>query len=185
MPRLHSWALTNLNLTGGYISAGVVPDVRQGREVPGGSQRPSSELGGDWLAPPNSTGLVRLEEEEAGLPRLSGASGGSEFRLGTSERSGIRSDKACTYHSAQFQIRLWPLGSITVLSPLPTPRLPLPPSSSTLPHDAVGSQPRHSFTTARATVIHCFASANTFSQSGLSCSPLRLSSDAIPTRKPP
>lgn len=113
---MQSWALTNLNLTGGYISAGVVPDVGQGREVPWGSQRPSSELGGDWLAPPNSTGLVRLEEEEVGLPRLSGASGGSEFRLGTSERSGIRSDKACTYHAAQFQIRLCPLGSIMVLS---------------------------------------------------------------------
>lgn len=181
---MHSWALTNLNLTGGYISAGMIPDVRQGREVPGGSQRPSSELGGDWLALPNSTGLVRLEEEEAGLPRLSGASGGSEFRLGTSERSGIRTDKDCTYHSAQFQIRLWPLGSIMGLSPLPTPHLPLQPSSSTLPHYAAVSHPWRSFTTARATVICCFASAHT-SPVWTPCSPLRLSSDAIPTRKPP
>lgn len=37
--------VTNLNLTGGYISAAVVPDVGLGREEPGGSQRPSSELG--------------------------------------------------------------------------------------------------------------------------------------------
>lgn len=77
--------LSELNLTGGYISTGVVPDVTLGREGPGGSQEPSSELGGVWLGPPGSTGLVRLEEEEAGLPRLSGAPGGSELRLETSE----------------------------------------------------------------------------------------------------
>lgn len=84
-PRLHSWGLTNLNLTGGYISAGVVPDVGLGWEVPGGSKRPSSELGGVWLVPPSSTGLVRLEEEDVGLLWLSGAPGGSELRLGTSQ----------------------------------------------------------------------------------------------------
>lgn len=136
LPSLHSSALTNLNLTGGYVSAGVVPDVGLGWKVPGGSQRPSSELGGDGLAPPSSTGLVRLDEEEAGLPRLSAASAGSALRLGTSERSGIRSDEDCTYQSAQFLSSLWPLGSIMVLSPFPTLRLPLQPSPSTLAHYA-------------------------------------------------
>lgn len=76
--------LSELNLTGRYISKGVVPDVRLGLEVPGGSRRPSSELGGAWLGPPGSTGLMRLEEE-AGLPRFSGVSGASELRLETSE----------------------------------------------------------------------------------------------------
>lgn len=83
LPRLHSGALTNLNLTGAHVSAGV-PGVRLGREVPGASERPSSELGGVWVPPPSSTGLVRLEEEEVGLPWLSGTPGGSGLRLGTS-----------------------------------------------------------------------------------------------------
>lgn len=98
MATLHSRACTNLNLTGGYISAGEVPDVRLGREGPGGSQGPSSELGRVSLGPPGSTGLVRLEEEEAGLLRFSEAPRDSELRLGISERSEIRSDKACLHH---------------------------------------------------------------------------------------
>lgn len=92
LARSHSWALTHLNLTGGYISAGIVPDVRPAREVLGGSRRPSSELGRAWLGPPGSTGLVRLEEDDAGLPKLSEASGGSELRLEASERSGSGND---------------------------------------------------------------------------------------------
>lgn len=36
---------------------------------------PSSELGRVSLGPPGSTGLVRLEEEEAGLLRFSEAQG--------------------------------------------------------------------------------------------------------------
>lgn len=79
--------LSELNLTGRYTSEGVVPGVGPGREVPGASRRPSSELGRAWLGPPGSAGLVRLEEEEAGLLGLSEASGGSELRLETSERS--------------------------------------------------------------------------------------------------
>lgn len=81
--------LTNLNLTGRYISAGVVPDARPGREVPGGSWRPSSRLDGAWLSPPGSTELVRLEEEDAGLLRFSKASGDSDLRLGR-DRKGRR-----------------------------------------------------------------------------------------------
>lgn len=79
--------LSELNLTGGYISAGEVPDVRLGQEGPAGSQGPSSELGRVSLGPPGSTGLVRLEEEEAGLLRFSEAPRDSELRLGISERS--------------------------------------------------------------------------------------------------
>lgn len=99
---------------------GVVPDVRLGREGPGGSQRPSSELGGGvWLGPPASPGLVRPEGVEAGLPRLSGAPEGSKLRLGTSERSRIRNDKACLYHllCSQFKAVLGLKG--LWLSPLP------------------------------------------------------------------
>lgn len=136
--RLHSWAFTNLNLTGGYISEGVVPDVRLGREGPGGSQRPSSELGRVWLGPPGSTGLVRLQEEEAGLLRFSGTPADSELRLGTSERSEIRSDKACLYHllCAQLQSSFWPLGSIMVLSQFPSSHLPVQHSPSPRHHHA-------------------------------------------------
>lgn len=79
--------LSELNLTGRYTSAGVVPDARPGREVPGGSWRLSSGLGRAWLSPPGSTELVRLEEEDAGLLRFSEASGDSDLRLGMSERS--------------------------------------------------------------------------------------------------
>ena len=132
---MHSWALTNLNLTGGYISAGVVPDVRLGREAPEGSQRPSSEPCGLWLGPPGSTGLVRLEEEEAGLLRLSEAPGASELRLGTSERSGIGRDKACLDHSSAF----FGLGIYHGSLPTPQPHLPLQHSPSAPPHHASAS----------------------------------------------
>ena len=78
---------TNLNLTGRYTSAEVVPDARPGREMLADSWRPSSGLDGAWLSPPGSTELVRLEEEDAGLLRFSKASGDSDLRLGRSERS--------------------------------------------------------------------------------------------------
>lgn len=74
----------NLNLTWRCGSAGLVPEVTLVREEPGAS-RTFSELVEAVLRPPISTRLVRLEEEDAGLPRLSGASWGSKFRLGASE----------------------------------------------------------------------------------------------------
>lgn len=116
------------------------------------------------MAPASSTGLVRLEEE-AGLPKFSGTSGGSELRPGTSERSGIRSDKGCFCHSF-CSISKLSLGSRIYHSSLPIPHSP--PTSLALSFNYSPSycslfHPRHSFTTARATVIHCFASAHTSS----------------------
>lgn len=131
---MHSRAFTNLNLTGGYISAGEVPDVRLGREGPAGSQGPSSELGRVSLGPPGSTGLVRLEEEEAGLLRFSEAPRDSELRLGISERSEIRSDKACLHHLCKGN---FDLGDLSRFSPNSQPPPPPPPLQHlTLPHHA-------------------------------------------------
>lgn len=113
------------------------------------------------MAPTSSTGLVRLEEEEAGLPRFSGTSGGSELRPETSERSGIRSDKGCFYHLL-CSISKLSLGSRIYHGSFPIPHSP--PTSLALSFNYSPSycsliHPRHSFMTARATVIlFCFSS---------------------------
>ena len=171
MATLHSRAFTNLNLTGGYISAGEIPDVRLGREGPGGSQGPSSELGRVSLGPPGSTGLVRLEEEEAGLLRFSEAPRDSELRLGISERSEIRSDKACLHHLCKGT---FDLGDLSWFSPNSPPRH-LPLRHLTLPHHASVSW---------LTLFTVLLLLTPSPQSGLSCSSFRLSSDAAPSKNP-